>query len=76
MNKWAKLTISITNEGYTNPISTEIQSCANSYSGYGAVMMFNMREWDTSYIMNDFAANVLGAGKTVEWTGVSHPKNY
>lgn len=76
MNKWAKLTISITNEGYTTPSSGKINTCAESYSGYGAVMMFNMREWDTSYIMNDFASNVWGSGKTVEWTGVSHPKNY
>lgn len=75
-NKWAKLTISITNEGYTRPSSSTINSCANSYSGYGAVMMFNMREWDTSYIMNDFASRVWGSSKTVEWTGVSHPKNY
>ncbi len=75
-NKWAKLTISITNQGYTTPSSTAIQSCAVSYSGYGAVMMFNMREWDTSYIMNDFASSVWGSSKTVEWTGVSHAKNY
>lgn len=75
-SKWAKLTISITNQGYTTPGSGTIQECSNSYSGYGAVMMFNMREWDTSYIMNDFASNVWGSGKTVEWTGVSHPKNY
>lgn len=75
-SKWAKLTISITNQGSTRPSSTSIQSCANSYSGYGAVMMFNMREWDTSYIMNNFASRVWGSSKTVEWTGVSHPKNY
>lgn len=75
-SKWAKLTISITNQGYTKPESSTIQGCSSSYSGYGAVMMFNMREWDTSYIMNDFASNVWGSGKTVEWTGVSHPKNY
>ena len=75
-NKWAKLTISITNEGYTSPNSDDIQLCADNYSGYGAVMMFNMREWDTSYIMNDFAPRVWGSGKTVKWTGVSHPKNY
>ena len=75
-SKWAKLTISITNEGYTRPSSGSINTCANSYSGYGAVMMFNMREWDTSYIMNDFASRVWGSEKTVEWTGVSHSKNY
>ncbi len=75
-NKWAKLTISITNQGYTTPSSTSIQNCANSYSDYGAIMLFNMREWDTSYIMNNFASRVWGSSKTVEWTGVSHPKNY
>ena len=29
-NKWAKLTISITNEGYTKPESSIINDCANS----------------------------------------------
>lgn len=75
-NKWASLTIHITNEGYTTPSSTGIQSCANRYSGYGAIMMFNMREWDTSYIMNDFAPRIWGEGATVCWTGISHAKAY
>lgn len=75
-SKWAKLTISITNTGGTIPYANEIQDCADSYTGYGAVMMFNMREWDTSGIMNNFASRVWGTAKTVDWTGVSHAKNY
>ena len=74
-NKWAKLTISINNQGNTSPSGDGIQNCANSYGGYGAIMMFNMREWDTSGIMNNFASRVWG-GRTVSWTGTSYPKNY
>lgn len=75
-SKWSKLSISIYNSGYTNPSSDDIQYCANSYSGYGSLMMFNMREWDSSGIMNNFASRVWGTGKTVVWSGTSHAKNY
>lgn len=75
-SKWAKLSISITNQGSTRPSPNDIQICANTYTGYGAIMMFNMREWDTSGIMNNFASRVWGTGKTVAWTGATHAKNY
>ncbi len=71
-SKWAKLSI---NFSPLNPSQAVIQNCANNYAGYGSIMTFNMREWNSSNIMNFFARRVWG-GKTVCWTGISHPKNY
>lgn len=73
-NKWAKMSIHIDNSGTTNPSAALIRSSAATYTGYGAIMMFNMREWNTASIMNYFAPYVWG--QNVCWTGVSHPKNY
>lgn len=75
VSKWAKLSVHIDNNGTTNPSCYSIQSCVSNYSGYGAIMMFNLREWNASSIMNCFAPYVWG-GNTVCWTGVSHAKNY
>ena len=74
--KWAKLSIHIQGTNSTYPDANGIQTCANTYTGYGNLMMFNMREWDTSGIMNNFASRVWGTGKTVCWTGTTHYKNY
>ena len=38
-------------------------------------MMFNVRNYDASGTMNNFASRVWG-GKTVSYTGTSYPKNY
>lgn len=71
-SKWARLSIQYT-QG-TPPAST-IQAVSKAYSGYGAIMMFNVRNNDASTTMNYFAPNVWG-GKTVSWSGTSYPKNY
>lgn len=75
-SKWAKLSMRIFNEGGVTPSPVIIQNCAINYASYGAVMMFNMREWDTSGIMNRFAPRIWGIGTTVSWSGVSYSKNY
>ena len=72
--KWAKLSIHNYNEGYTDPGCYEINTCASNYSGYGAIMFFNMREGDQSSYFNCFAPYVWG--RNVCWTGVTHYKNY
>lgn len=71
-SKWAKLSMHFT---LTPPTQTDVQNCASYYTGYGAVMGFNLRNYDCSTRMNWFASRVWG-GRTVCWTGVSHPKNY
>lgn len=71
-SKWAKLSLHYTN---SYPTQITIQNCANTYSGYGAVMSFNLRDYNCSTKMNWFASRVWG-GKTVSWTGTVHAKNY
>lgn len=71
-SKWARMSIHLTNY---YPTSSQVQNCANNYSGYGAIMMFNLRDYDCSGKMNWFAPRVWG-GRTVSYTGTSHPKNY
>lgn len=73
-SKWAKMSICIYNGGSTYPSSNSIMSSSASYSNYGAIMMFNLREWDASDIMNNFAYDLWG--NDVSWTGVTHSKNY
>ena len=71
-SKWAKMSIQYT-QG--TPGASQIQVASKSYSGYGAIMMFNVRNYDASGTMNYFAPNVWG-GKKVSWSGTSYPKNY
>lgn len=71
-SKWAKLSV---NYNPLRPTQPSIQSCANSYAGYGAIMSFNLRDYDCSNIMNYFASRVWN-GRTVCHTGVVHRKNY
>lgn len=71
-SKWASMSIQYT-QGY--PSDASIQEAADYYDGYGAIMMFNVRNNDASGKMNNFASRVWG-GKTVCWTGTSYPKNY
>lgn len=71
-SKWARMSIQYT-QGY--PTTSQIQAVSKAYSGYGAIMMFNVRNYDASTTMNYFAPNVWG-GKTVSWSGTSYPKNY
>lgn len=71
-SKWARMSIQYT-QGY--PTASQIQAASRSYSGYGAIMMFNVRNYDASTTMNYFAPNVWG-GKRVSWSGTSYPKNY
>ncbi len=73
-SKWAKLSVHIYSEGYTYPNSSAIQSCTEDYDDYGNLMIFNLRQWDASNTMNNFASNVWD--RTVCWTGVVHNKNY
>ena len=70
--QWARMSIHCTNP---IPSTSQIQSCAANYSGYGAIMMFNFRNTDHSGLMNNFASKVWG-GKTVSYTGNSYTKNY
>lgn len=72
-SKWAKLSMHFTNY---YPSQTQVQNCANSYTGYGAVMGFNLRNYDCSGRMNWFASSVWGSTRTVCHTGVNHTKNY
>ena len=69
-SKWASMSIQFT-QGI--PSAEEIQNAADLYDA-GAIMMFNVRDYDASSTMNDFASRVWG--KTVCWTGVKHAKNY
>lgn len=71
-SKWAKLSLHYTN---TPPTQAQAQNCANNYASYGAVMSFNLRDYNCSTRMNWFAPRVWG-GKTVSWTGTVHAKNY
>jgi hypothetical protein len=71
-SKWARMSIQYT-QG--TPSRSTIQAASKVYAGYGAIMMFNVREYDASTTMNYFAPNVWG-GKTVSWSGTSYPKNY
>lgn len=73
-SKWAKLSVHIQGPNITIPSSSTIESCVESYSGYGEIMMFNFRQWNTSNIMNYFAPDVWG--RSVCWTGITHYKNY
>ena len=73
-SKWAKLSIHIISSTQTNPSCSSIGYCTNPYGNYGAIMMFNLRQWNAANIMNCFAPNVWG--RSVCWTGVSHAKNY
>ena len=74
-SKWSKLTIRETNQGGTTPDYETIDDCSSSYSGYGEVMLFNLRPTSTTAtIMNWFSNNLWE--KTVCWTGTVHPKNY
>lgn len=73
-NKWAKMSIHVISQYSTNPSDTDIMNGAANYGQYGAIMLFNLREWDASTIMNWFAYDLWG--NDVCWTGVSHPKNY
>lgn len=71
--KWAKLSVHCTNTYL--PAVAAVKSCAGSYAGYGAVMMFNLRENNCSSRMNEFAS-LLWNGRSISWTGTSHLKNY
>lgn len=71
-DKWAKLSLHYTD---SYPSQIVVQSCASSYTDYGAVMSFNLRDYDCSAKMNWFASRVWG-GKTVSHTGTVHSKNY
>lgn len=72
-SKWASMSIHYTN-GY--PSGRQIQSQADGYyDGYGAIMMFDLRDDDASGIMNNFAPYVWG-GKTVCRTSIVYPKDY
>ena len=71
-SKWARMSIHYTDN---RPADRYIQSCAQNYGDAGAIMMFNVRNTDASAKMNLFASRVWG-GKTVSWTGTSHPKDY
>ena len=74
-SKWSKLTLLVTNQGGSVPDYDTIDNCSSSYSGYGEVMLFNLRPLGaTTTIMNWFADNLWG--RTVCWTGTVHPKNY
>lgn len=72
--KWALMSIHCT-DGF--PTSGDIKGCANNYAagGYGAIMMFNFRNYDHSGLMNNFSSTVWG-GKTISYTGKSYAKNY
>ena len=74
-SKYAKMSIHIISQSEIYPGGNDVQLCANNYTGYGAIMLFNLCEWDTSGIMNNFSSRVWN-GKTVSWTGNSYLKNY
>ena len=71
-SKWAKMSIHCTDG---RPSAGVIQSSAANYSGYGAIMMFNLRESGQTSLMNNFASRVWG-GKTVSRTTTIYAKNY
>lgn len=71
-SKWARMSIHCTNNIVS---SNAIANCAENYSGYGAIMMFNFRNTNQSGLMNNFSSRVWG-GKTVSYTGTSYSKNY
>lgn len=71
-SKWASMSIQYT---YGIPSARQIQAAAQNYRDHGAIMMFNVRDYDASGTMNNFASRVWG-GKTVTWSGTSYPKNY
>lgn len=71
-SKWASMSIHCTNN---QPTPYQINQCANNYSGYGAIMMFNLRNTNHSGLMNNFSSKVWG-GKTVSHTGTFYSKNY
>lgn len=71
-SKWARMSIHCTNG---RPSAGAIQDCADQYTGYGAIMMFNFRNTDQSGLMNNFSSRVWG-GRTVSYTGNSYTKNY
>lgn len=71
-SKWARMSIHCTDG---RPSAGAIQKCADNYSGYGAIMMFNLRNVDHSSLMNNFSSRVWG-GKTVSHTGTFYSKNY
>lgn len=71
-SKWASMTIHYTN---AYPSARQIQAQANRYDGYGAIMMFDLRDDDASGTMNNFAPYVWG-GKTVSRTDTVYPKDY
>ncbi|WP_373156875.1 glycosyl hydrolase family 18 protein [Bacteroides cellulosilyticus] len=71
-SKWARMSIHCT-DGI--PTDNEIQSCADNYSAYGAIMMFNLRETGQTNKMNNFASRVWG-GKTVTRSTTIYSKNY
>lgn len=56
-SKWASMSIQYT-DGY--PSARQIQSAAQNYGDYGAIMMFNVRNYDASGTMNNFASRVWG----------------
>jgi len=70
-SKWARMSIQYTSGV---PTDSQITRYSRNYAGYGAIMMFNVREYDASAKMNLFASNLWG--KTVTWSGNSHAKNY
>lgn len=70
-DKWAYMSIHFT-DGMLS--ASTIQNTAKRYSGYGAIMMFNMRETDASRTMNYFAPYVWGS--RVSYSGISHAKTY
>ena len=45
-------------QGY--PSARQIQSAAQNYGDYGAIMMFNVRDYDASGTMNNFASTSMG----------------
>lgn len=73
-SKWASMSIHCTGG---SPSDGAIQDCANKYTagGYGAIMMFNLRESGQTDKMNKFASKVWG-GKTVSRTTTIYSKNY
>lgn len=71
-SKWASMSIQYT-QGY--PSCYDIEYAAENYGDYGAIMMFNVREYDASGTMNCFAPYVWD-NKTVCWTNISHSKDY
>lgn len=71
-SKWASMSIQYTG-GF--PSAGQIQEAADYYDGYGAIMMFNVRNYDASGTMNNFASRVWN-GKTVSYINAPYPKNY